>query len=73
MTLILDTLKVHLLFSHLLSQVCTRSLSKFGFHFILMNFFSMRYLFNEPSRGELEVERWSDNRLHSASVGSNPV
>ena len=26
-----------------------------------------------PSRGGLEVERWSDNRTDSASVGSNPV
>ena len=26
-----------------------------------------------PSRGGLEVEHWSDNRLHSAFVGSNPV
>ena len=27
----------------------------------------------KPSRGGLEVEWWSDNRLHFASVGSNPV
>ena len=27
----------------------------------------------EPSRGGLEVELWSDNRLHFASVGSNPL
>ena len=26
-----------------------------------------------PSRGGLEVEAWTDNSLHSASVGSNPV
>ena len=26
-----------------------------------------------PSRGGLEVEAWTDNCLHSASVGSNPV
>ena len=26
-----------------------------------------------PSRGGLEVERWSDSRTDSASVGSNPV
>ena len=26
-----------------------------------------------PSRGGLEVERWSDNRTDSASVGLNPV
>ena len=30
-------------------------------------------LFGKPSRGGLEVERWSDNRTDSASVGSNPV
>ena len=28
---------------------------------------------NKPSRGGLEVEAWTDNSLHSASVGSNPV
>ena len=28
---------------------------------------------SKPSRGGLEVERWSDNRTDSASVGSNPV
>ena len=28
---------------------------------------------SEPSRGGLEVERWSDNRLDSALVGSNPI
>ena len=33
-------------------------------------FFCLLFL---PSRGGLEVERWSDNKLHSASVGSNPV
>ena len=27
----------------------------------------------QPSRGGLEVERWSDNRTDSASVGSNPA
>ena len=26
-----------------------------------------------PSRGCLEVEAWTDNSLHSALVGSNPV
>ena len=26
-----------------------------------------------PSHGGLEVERWSDNRTDSASVGSNPA
>ena len=26
----------------------------------------------KPSRGGLEVEAWTDNSLHSASVGSNP-
>ena len=28
---------------------------------------------SKPSRGGLEVEAWTDNSLHSASVGSNPV
>ena len=27
----------------------------------------------KPSRGGLEVEAWTDNSLHSALVGSNPV
>ena len=27
----------------------------------------------EPSHGGLEIEAWTDNSLHSASVGSNPV
>ena len=27
----------------------------------------------QPSRGGLEVEAWTDNSLHSASVGSNPT
>ena len=30
-------------------------------------------LTDRPSRGGLEVERWSDNRTDSALVGSNPV
>ena len=30
-------------------------------------------IFLKPSRGGLEVERWSDNRTDSASVGSNPA
>ena len=28
---------------------------------------------NGPSRGGLEVEAWTDNSLHSALVGSNPI
>ena len=28
---------------------------------------------HQPSRGGLEVEAWTDNSLHSALVGSNPV
>ena len=27
----------------------------------------------KPGRGGLEVEVWTDNSLHSSSVGSNPV
>ena len=28
---------------------------------------------DEPSRGGLELEAWTDNSLHSTSVGSNPA
>ena len=30
-------------------------------------------LLQKPSRGGLEVEQWSDNRLRFALVGSNPI
>ena len=51
------------------------------FPFILTIFTLFKYTRNstrnkitpEPSRGGLEVEAWTDNSLHSASVGSNPV
>ena len=41
-------------------------------------FFSQKYIVNnirckKPSRGGLEVERWSDNGLHFTSVDLNPL
>ena len=36
-------------------------------------YFVQKYVRKGPSHGGLEVERWSDNRTDSASVGSNPV
>ena len=33
----------------------------------------MNKLLLQPSRGGLEVKAWTDNSLHSASVGSNPA
>ena len=38
-----------------------------------MHFFYPQLIWGWPSRGGLEVEAWTDNSLHSASVGLNPV
>ena len=35
--------------------------------------FSIKNEKHKPSRGGLEVETWTDNSLHSASVGLNPA
>ena len=38
---------------------------------IIFYFYSVLKLKGQSSRGGLVVERWSDNRFHSAMVGSN--
>ena len=80
---ILASLLILLQFLHDVSQKTenNKKILRPGVNFIKLTFilqnakiFRALSMFNfKPSRGGLEVEVWTDNSLHSASVGSNPV
>ena len=56
-----------------MTSFATQVLHLVAYRSILCQLFAQNWptLFFGPSRGGLVVERWSDNRLDSASVGSN--